>query len=70
MEMHNPDEWRANFELDINAVRAMRDHLEYALKMWPGAPARPYEEQEFLIRMRDTMAACALDYNFTHMEHK
>ena len=53
METQNPDDWRAVFELDINAVRMMREHLNYAIKMWPGAPARPFEEQEFLLKIRD-----------------
>jgi hypothetical protein len=68
METQNPDDWRAVFELDINAVRMMRDHLNYAIKMWPGAPARPFEEQEFLLRIRDQMASMAMDYSFHHME--
>lgn len=70
METNNPDDWKASFEMDINAVRMFRDHLEYAIRMWPGAPARPYEEQVFLNQMRDQFAAMAFDYNYTHMEHK
>ncbi len=68
METHNPDDWRAQFELDINAVRMMRDHLEYSIQMWPGAPARPALEQEFLLKIRDQMASMTMDYSFHHIE--
>ena len=70
METNSPDDWCASLELDINAVRMMRDHLDYAIQMWPGAPARPYEEQEFLYKLRDTMAALALDFNFSYLDTK
>ncbi len=68
METNNPEDWRAQFELDINAVRMMRDHLNYAIQMWPGAPARPHQEQEFLLKIRDQMSAMAMDYSFEHIE--
>ena len=70
METNNPEDWRAQFELDINAVRMMRDHLNYAIQMWPGAPARPYQEQDFLQKIRDQMSAMAMEYSFEFIEHE
>ena len=70
METQNPDDWRAVFELDINAGRMMRDHLNYAIQMGPGAPARPYAEQEFLSQIRDQMSAMAMEYSFEFIEHE
>jgi hypothetical protein len=35
--------------------------------MWPGAPARPAEEQVLLDIMKKRMAAMMFEYNFTEM---
>ena len=49
----NPEEeWYAPFDLGIEEIKMLHSHLDYAIKMWPGAPARPAEEQEFLQFMK------------------
>jgi hypothetical protein len=41
----------------------LHSHLEYALKMWPGAPARPYDEQMMLIALRDEMFRMKMEHS-------
>ena len=58
------DEDYYSMDLNIEAVRALHSHFEYALKMWPGHPARPAEEQEFLKHLRSKLFSIMMDYNF------
>jgi len=37
----------------------------YALETWPGYPARPLEEQEYLMYMKGKIFAMILDYQFS-----
>ena len=57
-------EWQGSIHLTIEAVYALRSALQYAYKMWPGAPARPYEEQEFLSSMIELTNRLALEHSF------
>ena len=59
------NEWRGQMMFNIDGVRALHDHLEYAIKMWPGSPARPPEEQEMLLHLRDQLFAMRMDYMIT-----
>ena len=61
----DPDEWYCSVNIGIDEVRAMYSHLEYSLKMWPGSPARPAEEQQFLMDMKDKYFAMLMEYNFS-----
>jgi hypothetical protein len=61
----DPDEWYCSVNIGIDEVRMMYNHLDYSLKMWPGAPARPIEEQEFLMDMKDKYFAMLMEYNFS-----
>ena len=61
--------FEGSLHLDIHAARALRDLLEYFIKMWPGAPARPYEEQEFSIALLKTVNQIILEHNFTYLDH-
>jgi hypothetical protein len=36
--------------------------------MWPGSPARPAEEQEYLHMIKQQLFAMLADYTFTHIE--
>ena len=38
------------------------------IRLWPGAPARPYEEQEHLRILRDELYKGVLDYKFRYMD--
>ena len=61
--------FEGSLHLDIHAARALRDLLEYFIKMWPGAPARPYEEQEFSQALLKTVNQIILEHNFTYLDH-
>jgi hypothetical protein len=36
--------------------------------MWPGSPARPAEEQEYLHRLKSRIASVIMQYNFDMLE--
>ena len=57
-------EWEGTIRLQIEAVYALRSVLKYCLETWPGAPARPAEEQEFLFTMIELMNRLALEHSF------
>ncbi len=52
----------------IDEVRAMYSHLLYAIQTWPGSPARPPEEQEWLLAMKERYFAMLMEYNFSENE--
>ena len=51
-------------DLTIEEVRLLHHCVQETIKYWPGAPARPYEEQEHLWFMRDSLYRIMLDYRF------
>jgi hypothetical protein len=61
----DPEEWYCSVNIGIDEIRFMYSHLEYSLKMWPGSPARPVEEQQFLMDMKDKYFAMLMEYNFS-----
>ena len=60
-------EWQGSIHLSIEAVYALRSALKYAFEMWPGAPARPLEEQEFLRSMIEVTNRLALEHSFNSL---
>ena len=69
MENTQPQEpeWSVDLTFGINEARALYSTIQYAIQMWPGAPARPAEEQEFLFMMRDRMFMIIMEYNLEFM---
>ena len=65
---HNNEEWEVTLTFNIDTLRALNYHLDYAIQMWPGAPARPIEEQEWLDIMKKRMFAMIADYNYTEID--
>jgi hypothetical protein len=62
--MEDPsEEWSCVMTLDIDEVRMLYDHTCYSIQMWPGAPARPYEEQIYLDILKKRLFAMKMDYN-------
>ena len=53
--------------LTIEDVRLLHHSVQETIKYWPGAPARPYEEQEHLWYMRDSLYRIMLDYRFNEL---
>lgn len=67
--IEDDNHFEGSLHLDIHAARALRDLLEYFIKMWPGAPARPYTEQEFAAALLKTVNQIILEHNFTYLDH-
>jgi hypothetical protein len=65
-----PIEWESQLHLDIRSVRALTGVLQYFHKMWPGSPARPAEEQEFVRELLKCMNKLELEYTFDCLEKK
>ena len=53
--------------LGIDEVRYLYNHFDYSIKVWPGSPARPAEEQVLLDIMKKRMFAMMAEYNFMEM---
>ena len=63
---HPPElEWHVTFSMGIDEIRLLYDHICYSLKMWPGSPARPPEEQEYLFTLQKRLFAMIMEYQFT-----
>ena len=63
----DPDNYE--FSFDINAIYLLKGVVDYALQMWPGAPARPYEEQEFLSHLQKECNRCIFEYSFNNNDY-
>jgi hypothetical protein len=62
------DEWLCSMTMNIHMIRSLYDTICYSYQMWPGAPARPYEEQEFLISMKERLFAMIMEHSFEMLE--
>tara|TARA_B100000614_G_scaffold10916_2_gene9568 strand:- start:1171 stop:1389 length:219 start_codon:yes stop_codon:yes gene_type:complete len=62
------EEWCCHVELGIYDVKNLYNVICYALETWPGSPARPAEEQEYLRYMKQSLFSMLADYTFTHIE--
>ena len=50
--------------LTIEDIRLLYHCVQETIRLWPGAPARPVEEQEHLWYLRDSLYRMILDYTF------
>jgi|TARA_B100000085_G_scaffold162100_2_gene147464 hypothetical protein len=50
--------------LNIEEVRRLYSHTCYSIKIWPGSPARPVEEQEYLQKLKTQLFAMMADHSF------
>ena len=66
----NEEEFTGSIHLDIHAALALRELLEYFIKMWPGSPARPTSEQEFAHGLLKTVNQIILEHSFTYLDIK
>lgn len=62
------DEDIYTLEFTIDGIIALKSSIDYAIKMWPGAPQRPAEEQEFLWLVRDLLNKCLMEHSFHNLE--
>ena len=63
-------EWEGQLHLTIEAVRDLHELLDYFMKMWPGSPARPPEEQEVARNLLECMKRLQLEHSFDCLEKK
>ena len=61
--MTDDQEWSGTLTMNIDGVRMLHSHLEYSLKMWPGSPARPQEEQLMLYALKDEMFKMKMEHS-------
>ena len=62
------EEWFCEVQLGIYDVKSLYAVICFALETWPGSPARPAEEQEYLRHMKQQLFSMLADYTFTHIE--
>ena len=61
----NPEEqYDYTVDLRIEDIRTLHYCVQEAIRVWPGAPARPCEEQEHMKYLRDSLYRMMLDYMF------
>ncbi len=65
-----PEEGEYDFimYIQIEEIRMLYDHICYSIQMWPGYPARPAEEQEYLVQLKNRLFAMLADYNFSNID--
>tara|TARA_B100000085_G_C18366463_1_gene440491 strand:- start:246 stop:470 length:225 start_codon:yes stop_codon:yes gene_type:complete len=50
--------------INIHDVRLLHYSVTEAIKIWPGSPARPAEEQEQLWHVRDELVKMLLEHQY------
>ena len=68
--MTEDQDFEGTLHLDIKSVYALRDALRYLKQVWPGAPARPYEEQEFIDHMIRVLNQISLEHSFVFLDQE
>jgi hypothetical protein len=53
--------------MSINDIHLLYHSVQETIRVWPGAPARPVEEQEQLVQMKNNLYRMILDYKFREM---
>ena len=64
----DPNDYEFQMFLSIQDVRLMYDHVCYSIETWPGYPARPREEQQYLHYLKNQLFAMLADYSFTELD--
>ena len=53
--------------LSIQDINLLYHSVQETIRVWPGSPARPVEEQEQLVQMKNNLYRMILDYKFREM---
>ena len=64
MTSDNQGEWIMEMQMGHDEIRMLYDHICYAIQTWPGSPARPAEEQEYLQILKTRLFAMLTEYTF------
>ena len=65
--MEDEQDFDYQVNLRIEDVRLLQHCVNETIRLWPGAPARPVEEQEHLRYLRDSLFRISADYNFREL---
>jgi|TARA_B100000073_G_scaffold279166_1_gene239625 hypothetical protein len=65
--MEDEQDFDYQVNLRIEDVRLLQHCVNETIRLWPGAPARPAEEQEHLRYLRDSLFRMSADYNFREL---
>lgn len=68
MDHHDEDVMGFMIELSDDEVRTLSHAVNEAIRVWPGSPARPAEEQEQLWHLRDAFFRMVLEISFERGE--
>ena len=68
--MTDDQEFEGTLHLDIKSIHALRDALRYLKQVWPGAPARPAEEQEFIDQLLVVLNQLSLEHSFVFLDQE
>jgi len=64
----DPNNYEFELFLSIQDVRMLYNHICYSIETWPGYPARPREEQQYLHYLKNQLFAMLADYSFTELD--
>ena len=56
-----------SLDLSIDDIQTLHHCVQETIRYWPGAPARPIEEQEHLWYLRDSLYRIILEYSFENL---
>ena len=65
--MDETPEFDYQVDLRIEDIYLLHHCVDETFKNWPGAPARPVEEQEHLRYLRESLYRMMLEYRFENM---
>ena len=65
--METPEGFDYEVNLRIDDIRLLYHCVEKRIETWEGSPARPWEEQEHLCYLRDSLFRMILDYKYNNM---
>ena len=62
------ESWYCQVNMGIEELRLLYNHVLYAIETWPGSPARPAEEQEYLLYFKQKLFAMIMDYQYSDVD--
>ncbi len=64
--MNEEEDYDYTVSVQIEDIKLLHHCVKETIKYWPGAPARPYEEQEHLWALRDNLFKIILEDQFNN----
>ena len=62
------EDWSASIHMDYNGLKMLYDFVCWSIITWPGAPARPIEEQQMLQNLKIQLFSLMMEYNLTELD--